>query len=286
MKKVFAILLAMVMVFSLAACSSGGGSEASGDTAEPANRLEAIKARGYIEMATEPYFAPYEFIDSSKSGDDQYQGLDIELGKYIAEKLGVELRIVPLEFSAVLASITEGKYDFAASALAYSPGRAENMNMSKGYRFSDEVASYGFLVREDMADSIKEAADTADLVLVTQSGSVQEGFVNDQIPAYKEFKLVSSMTDGFLMVSEGKADACACDINNGQLYADANGGLAIAPFRFVVDESTQGTRVGIPKGEEELTEFINQCIDELRAEGTIDKWYEEYSDYARQLGVD
>ncbi len=237
-------------------------------------------------MATEPYFAPYEFIDSSKSGDDQYQGLDIELGKYIAEKLGVELRIVPLEFSAVLASITEGKYDFAASALAYSPGRAENMNMSKGYRFSDEVASYGFLVREDMIDSIQEAGDTADLVLVTQSGSVQEGFVNDQIPKYKEFKLVSSMTDGFLMVSEGKADACACDVNNGQLYADANGGLAIAPFRFEVDESTQGTRVGIPKGEDELTAFIDQCIDELRAEGTIDKWYEEYSDYARKLGVD
>lgn len=285
MKKVFAILLALAMVFSMAACSSGGG-DSSGDAAEPANRLEAIKARGYIEMATEPYFAPYEFIDSSKSGDDQYQGLDIELGKYIAEKLGVELRIVPLEFSAVLASITEGKYDFAASALAYSPGRAENMNMSKGYRFSDEVASYGFLVREDMIDSIKTADDTADLVLVTQSGSVQEGFVNDQISKYKDFKLVSSMTDGFLMVAEGKADACACDINNGQLYADANGGLAIAPFRFVVDESTQGTRVGIPKGEDELTAFIDQCIDELRAEGTIDKWYDEYSDYARTLGVD
>lgn len=285
MKKVFAILLALAMVFSMAACSSSGG-DSSGDAAEPANRLEAIKARGYIEMATEPYFAPYEFIDSSKSGDEQYQGLDIELGKYIAEKLGVELRIVPLEFSAVLASITEGKYDFAASALAYSPGRAENMNMSKGYRFSDEVASYGFLVREDMIDSIKTADDTADLVLVTQSGSVQEGFVNDQISKYKDFKLVSSMTDGFLMVAEGKADACACDINNGQLYADANGGLAIAPFRFVVDESTQGTRVGIPKGEDELTAFIDQCIDELRAEGTIDKWYDEYSDYARTLGVD
>ena len=282
MKKTIAILLALILVFSLAACSSGGGDGG----AKASNRLEEIKERGYIEMATEPYFAPYEFIDSSKEGDEQYQGLDIELGKYIAEKLGVELRIVPLEFSAVLASITEGKYDFAASALAYSPGRAENMNMSKGYRFSDEVASYGFLVREADQDMIKTAEDTADLVLVTQSGSVQEGFVNDQIPKYKEFKLVSSMTDGFLMVSEGKADACACDINNGQLYADANGGLAIAPFRFVVDESTQGTRVGIPKGEEELTEFINQCIDELRAEGTIDKWYEEYSDYARKLGVD
>ena len=281
MKKVLAAILALTMIFSLAACSGNGGGSST-----PANRLEAIKARGYIEMATEPYWAPMEFIDSSKSGDDQYQGVDIELGKYIAKQLGVELKIVPLEFSAVLASITEGKYDMAISALAYSPARAENMNMSVGYRFGAEVASYGFILREGEEGKIKTAEDCKDLILVTQSGSVQEGFVNEQIPAYKELKLVSSMTDGYLMVSEGKADACATDCSNGQLYADANGGLAIASFRFEVDESTQGTRVGIPKGEDELTEFINQCIAELRAEGTIDKWYDEYADYARSLGIE
>ena len=281
-KRITALVLALVFALALTAC--GGGSKAE----QPANRLEAIKARGYIEVCTEPYFAPYEFIDSSKQGDEQYVGMDIEIAKYIAEKLGVELRLVPLEFSAVLASVTEGKYDLAISALAYSPARAESMNLSKGYRFDEnETSNYGFLVREEDADKYPTAESFADAVLVTQSGSVQEGFVKDQIPACKEFKVVSSMTDGFLMVKEGKADACACDINNGQLYADANGGLAIAnEFRFAIDESTQGTRVGIPKGEEELTEYINQCIDELRAEGTIDKWYEEHSDYARQLGVD
>ena len=280
-KRITALVLALVFALALTAC--GGGSKAE----QPANRLEAIKARGYIEVCTEPYFAPYEFIDSSKQGDEQYVGMDIEIAKYIAEKLGVELRLVPLEFSAVLASVTEGKYDLAISALAYSPARAESMNLSKGYRFDEnETSNYGFLVREEDADKYPTAESFADAVLVTQSGSVQEGFVNDQISKYKDFKLVSSMTDGFLMVAEGKADACACDINNGQLYADANGGLAIAPFRFVVDESTQGTRVGIPKGEDELTAFIDQCIDELRAEGTIDKWYDEYSDYARTLGVD
>ena len=253
LKRIVSLVLALLFALALAAC---GGSKAE----QPANRLEAIKARGYIEVCTEPYFAPYEFIDSSKQGDEQYVGMDIEIAKYIAEKLGVELRLVPLEFSAVLASVTEGKYDLAISALAYSPARAESMNLSKGYRFDEnETSNYGFLVREEDADKYPTAESYADAVLVTQSGSVQEGFVKDQIPAYKEFKVVSSMTDGFLMVKEGKADACACDINNGQLYADANGGLAIAnEFRFEIDESTQGTRVGIPLGETELTDFVNQ----------------------------
>ncbi len=281
-KRITALVLALVFALALTAC--GGGSKAE----QPANRLEAIKARGYIEVCTEPYFAPYEFIDSSKQGDEQYVGMDIEIAKYIAEKLGVELRLVPLEFSAVLASVTEGKYDLAISALAYSPTRAESMNLSKGYRFDEnESSNYGFLVREEDADKYPTAESFADAVLVTQSGSVQEGFVKDQIPACKEFKVVSSMTDGFMMVKEGKADACACDINNGQLYADANGGLAIAnEFRFAIDESTQGTRVGIPLGETELTDFVNQCIDELLAEGKTNQWYEEYSEYARSLGLD
>ena len=281
-KRITALVLALVFALALTAC--GGGSKAE----QPANRLEAIKARGYIEVCTEPYFAPYEFIDSSKQGDEQYVGMDIEIAKYIAEKRGVELRLVPLEFSAVLASVTEGKYDLAISALAYSPARAESMNLSKGYRFDEnETSNYGFLVREEDADKYPTAESFADAVLVTQSGSVQEGFVKDQIPACKEFKVVSSMTDGFLMVKEGKADACACDINNGQLYADANGGLAIAnEFRFAIDESTQGTRVGIPLGETELTDFVNQCIDELLAEGKTNQWYKEYSEYARSLGLD
>ena len=281
-KRITALVLALIFALALAAC--GGGSKEE----TPVNRLEAIKQRGYIEVCTEPYFAPYEFIDSNKQGDEQYVGMDIEIAKYIAEKLGVELRIVPLEFSAVLASITEGKYDLAISALAYSPTRAESMNLSKGYRFDEnETSNYGFLVREEDVDKYPTAESYADAVLVTQSGSVQEGFVKDQIPACKEFKVVSSMTDGFLMVKEGKADACACDINNGQLYADANGGLAIAnEFRFTIDESTQGTRVGIPLGETELTDFVNQCIDELLAEGKTNQWYAEYSDYARSLGIE
>ena len=94
MKKIVALLLVLTTVFALAAC---------GSKSEPKDRLAKIKEQGYMEMVTEPYFAPFEFIDPSKEGDAQYVGMDIELGKKIAEKIGVELKIVPLEFSAVLA---------------------------------------------------------------------------------------------------------------------------------------------------------------------------------------
>ena len=106
--------------------------------ASASNRLEDILERGYIEVATEPAFAPNEFVDPTKTGDDQYVGADIELANYIADSLGVELRLKPMDFTTVLGSITTGKYDLAISALAYTPERAEAMNLSKGYYYGSE----------------------------------------------------------------------------------------------------------------------------------------------------
>ena len=215
-------------------------------------------------------------------------GSDIELARYIAEKLGVECHIIPLEFEAVLTGITEGKYDMAISALAYTPARAEAMEMSKGYKFSDEKIQYGLMVREENLDKIKNADDLADKTIVYQSGSLHEQFAKEHVPACKEEKRVSATTDGFLMVQEGKADAVITAVSTAQLYIDANEGcgMAIVPdFEFVVDESTQGERVCMPKGETELCDKINEIVDEVVESGIYDEWFEEYEEYAKSLGL-
>lgn len=268
----------------LAAAEDKEETEATGS----GNRLEEIKARGYLEVATEPYFAPNEFIDPSKEGDDRYVGADMELAHYIADALGVECRIIPLDFTAVLSSVTEGKYDMAISALAYTPARAEAMELSKGYYYDEETVWYGLLVREEDLDEIQSAEGLGDKVIVVQSGSLQEMFAQEQVPAYKEMKRVSATTDGFLMVQENKADACITAGATAELYLEANPdcGMAIVPdFRFVVDESTQGTRIGMKKGETELLEEVNRIIDQMTEEGLYEEWYEEYSQYAASLGI-
>lgn len=279
MKKLLAFLLCALIILSLVGC---GATKDEGK-----DRLAKIKEKGYIEMATEPYWAPNEFIDSSKSGDEQYVGMDIELGKAIAEKIGVELKIVPLEFSAVLSGVTEGKYDMGISALAWSKERAEAMNMSVGYNLTrSENSGYGFLVRAGEEDKWCDAEAAKNAVIVTQSGSVQEGFYKGFIGECKELKLVSAMTDGYLAVSEGKADICITDCTSAQLYADANGGLAVPAFRFDVKEEN-GTRVVTPKEDtESLMAVINEVVTELEQSGQIQQWKEEYTAYAKTLGVE
>lgn len=264
------------------------GSQSAHHGSSEGNRLEQIISRGYMEVATEPYFAPNEFIDPSKNGDEKYVGADIELAKYIAKELGVECRIVPLDFTSVLSSITEGKYDMAISALAYTPARAEAMELSKGYYYDSESVTYGLMVRTEDLGEIKGAGDLADKTMVVQSGSIQEMFANEQVPAYKDLKRVSATTDGFLMVQEKKVDAVITAVTTAQLYIDANPscGMSIVPdFEFAVDESTQGERIGITKGETELLEAVNAIIDDVEQQGLYEKWYQEYKEYAAGLGL-
>ena len=278
MKKMIAFLLAAILVLGCTACGSKKD--------EGNDRLAQIKEKGYIELCTEPYFAPFEYVDPTKTGDDQYQGMDMEVAKYIADKLGVDLKITALDFTAVLAGVADGKYDFAISAIAYSPERAEAMRLSDVYYATN--TGYGFIVRSEDVGKYTDIDSLKDAVVITQSGSVQEALYNQYVKgACKEFKLVANMTDGYLAVSEGKADVCICSTASASLYAQANGGLAIPDFRFDVDPNMNGVCVAMPtEGTESLAELINQCIAELNESGKPEEWYSQYEAAAAELGIE
>ena len=279
MKKLIALMLLSLMLLSLTACGSSG---------EEKDRLAQIKEAGKITMVTEPYFAPMEFIDPNKTGADQFQGVDIEIAKYIADKLGVELEIVAMDFTPLLVAMADGKYDMSLSAIAYSPVRAEAMNLSNVYYSAG--GGYGFICRSEDVDKYTSIASLEGATVITQSGSVQEYLYNDQIKdavKVKEFKLVDNMTTAYLAVSEGKADVCVCSLSSAELYADANGGLACPDFLLEVDPNMNGTVVALaPEGTDSLMEVINECIAELTAAGKIDEWNTEYKAYALKLGIE
>ena len=278
MKKIIAFLLAAILVLGCTAC---GNKKDEGN-----DRLAQIKEKGYIELCTEPYFAPFEYVNPTKTGDDQYQGMDMEVAKYIADKIGVELKITALDFTAVLAGVADGKYDFAISAIAYSPERAEAMRLSNVYYATN--TGYGFIVRSEDVGKYTDIDSLKDAVVITQSGSVQEALYNQYVNgACKEFKLVANMTDGYLAVSEGKADVCICSTASASLYAQANGGLDIPDFRFEVDPNMNGVCVAMPtEGTESLAELINQCIAELNETGKPEEWYSQYEAAAAELGIE
>lgn len=253
------------------------------------NLLEQILAKGKMTMATSPDYAPYEFIDATKTGADKYVGADIELAKYIANELGVELEIKAMDFSAVLVAISEGKVDMAISGIGYKPERADAMEFSKAYNTGEGESSSnlcsgdGLLVLKGNEKDYAQLSDFATKTIAAQSASLQEGLVQTQIPD-ATIQTIASLSDGVLRVQSQKVDALAISCSTGTQYVNANDNLAMLSFGFEANAS-DGTMVGIPKGEVELVEAINQIIDDVLAQGLYASWEETYTEYVDQLGI-
>ena len=251
-------------------------------------RLSLIRERGVLRVVTDPYFAPQEFIDPDLSGQDQYQGADMKLAALIAEKMNVELEIIPLDFTQVLSSMTTGEYDLAISALSYTPGRASSMELSKGYYYASGGSGAGLLIRKEDADVLTGPDDLSGKNLVVQQGSLQELLVAQNLTDYDQFRRVPSIQEVYDLVSNGVCDAAGVDTESAQLYINNNPDCNLTLMKGVVfdlEEQFEGDRIAGPKDDLELMYFINGVIDEVLSSGLYDKWYKEASARAAELGL-
>ena len=251
-------------------------------------RLGRIREKGVLTVATEPDYAPQEFVDPSLKGQDMYVGADMELARLIAERMGVELEIVPMEFTKVLSAVTAGTCDLAISGLAYTPGRAASMTMSMGYHYSKEQAGTGILIREEDKDDIKGIEDLKDRDIAAQSGSLQEMHMAENVLNYRQFYRLSSMQEVYDFLEDGRADAALADVETAQMYIESNpecGLMLVDDVTFTLDEQLQGDRVAAPKDELQLVYFVNGVIREVLENGQYEKWFEEYTLLASELGL-
>ena len=249
-------------------------------------RLARIRSLGKLTVATSPYYPPQEFIDESKTGMDRFSGADMELARLIARRMGVELEIVPMEFTDVMSSVADGTYDLAVSALSFTSGRAAVLEMSKGYYYSGEQASSGLVIRAKNADAIRSVADLAERDIVAQRGSLQETMATDNIPFYRKFRRLPSAGDVYDAVMAGKADAGVVDVGIARVYIENHPdcGLMIVPdVSFALQPQYTGDRIAAKKGEIELIYFVNGVIDEVLASGQYETWFTYYAHESSSL---
>lgn len=271
MKKLFCAALAAAM---LMATMSGCGSSQ--------NRLEKILESGKLVLATSPDFAPLEFEDLS-SGEAQYVGSDIELAKYIAEKLGVELEISAMDFSAVQAAIPSGQADIAISGFAKTEERAQNMELSTPFNITED-GGQTVLVAKGQGANYTAADDFSGLQIGAQNGSLQYNLVSEQLPDDVEIVPVGSLNDGVLMLETGKIDALASDLSNAELLLESHDGIETTDFMF--EYSSEGNVAAVKKGETELIEAVNEIIEEVNELGLYEQWKDEATELAKSLGLE
>ncbi len=305
-KRAVALLLALLMLPVLSGAEDAGeqgetpyqvnewnfletSMDISGGIPENASGVLArIRERGAVRVATEPFFPPQEFIDPDLDGQETYAGADMKLARLIAERMGVELEIVPLDFTDVFIAVQEGTCDLAISAIAYTPGRAYSLTLSKGYYYTAGVASTGVMIRKEDAETLTSLDALADKTLTAQRGSLQESLGADNVRLYQEFIRVESAMDTYQLLMEKKADAAFVDIETAEAFIEHNPdcGLQMMPgVFFALEEQYQGDRIAGKTGELELIAFVNGVLDEVLEKGLYLAWIAEAQQRASELGM-
>ena len=197
MKKVLCVLLAAAMVFAFAACGKGSG-----------DKFVPVK-EGKFTVAISPDFAPMEFVDLSKTGQDQFVGFDVSLAKFLADELGLELEIKPMDFGACQAAVQSKSVDCSISGYSVTDERKENFNLSDYYYAGDNETQQSIIVTKDKEGKFTTAESFAGMTIGAQAASLQYNLVTTQLPASVEVKQFTDLGTAVISLTEGKIDALA-----------------------------------------------------------------------------
>lgn len=254
MKKLISAALVLAMVLSFAGCNS--------------SKKETLK------VATSPDFAPMEFVDSSKKGQESYVGFDIALAKYIAEGLGKELEIVPMSFDACQVAVEVGSVDMSISGFSWTAKRAENYNMSDYYYAGDNETEQTIVTTKANEGKFTSAADFSGKKIAAQTASLQLDLCKEQLPADCEIVEIGDLTTAFLQLQNGDFDGIAVAVGQAKVFISNNAETtALSGFDFEVDPKSVGNVVLMPKGADELTAKVNEILAKAYNEGLYEKWY-------------
>ena len=278
MKKLFALLLTLAMVLPLAAC--GGKEEPAPDTQEPSGTEEPTETAittvvdGVLTVATSPDFAPYEFYAVDESGNANLAGFDMALAQYIADYLGLELDVIPMDFDGVLSEVTAGNVDLGMAGLSPDPDRMEAMDFSDIYYMGGQ----SLVVTQDNKDKWSALEDLNDpsLSIGAQLGSIQYDLAVENTPDANIVQL-AKVTDVVSELLGGKLDAGFIETVVAESYAKNYPDLYIA---FDVPYEVEGSSIGVVKNNEALLAGVNEAIAAALADGSMDNFVAEANELA------
>ena len=278
MKKLFALLLTMAMVLSLAAC--GGKKEEPAPTEEPAKTEEPAAPElttvtpGKLTVATSPDFAPYEFYAIDENGNANLAGFDMALAQYIADYLGLELEVVPMDFDGVLAEVTAGNVDLGMAGLSPDPERMEAMDFSDIYYMGGQSLVVTQANKDKWA-SLEELNDPS-VSIGAQLASIQYDLAMENTPDADVVQL-AKVTDVVSELLGGKLDAGYIETVVAESYAKNYPDLYIA---FDWPYELEGSAIGVVKRNEALLAGVNEAIAAALADGSMDDFVAQANEQA------
>lgn len=261
MKKMIALAMVLAMLSGLF-MMAGGAEKAAPATVIP----------GMLTVATSPDFAPMEFVDATREGQDMFVGFDITLAKYIAQQLGLELLITPMSFDACQTAVYAGTVDMAISGFSWTEERAENYNISNYYHAGDNEDQQTLITLAANGDKYATAQGLEGAKIGAQNASLQQSLTAEQLPD-NEMVLFSDLGTAVLQLRNGDFDCLAVAKGNGDAIIASNPDIAQSGFFFEVDEKYTGNVILLQKGNDAMTEAVNEAL--ASSAELWNGWYQE-----------
>ena len=283
MKKMIAMLLALVMALSLMACGSTNTNNGGNDNANTGDEAQP-EAKTTLVVGVSADYAPFEFMYPDAGGNMVYGGIDISVAQYVADELGLTMQVENMSFDNLLASLDKGDFDIVLSAMEATPERLENADFSDPY-YTDVPPA--ILVKADKADQYKTLADFSGKSVGAQTATTKLDMVNDMEGVTPV--ALSSVLDLVNELVYDKVDAILVDGGVAQQYADANPDLVIAEASSELGEAAPyciAVAKGDPKG---LLDGINAAIAKMTAENKIETFIadaDSLADVAVEVSAD
>jgi ABC-type amino acid transport substrate-binding protein len=256
-----AAVAAALAALALAASGCSAGSTASADTAP----------KEKFTIATSGTFRPITFSEGGK-----LTGFDIEVGTLIADKLGMEAEFVEGQLAGLLPGLNSGKFDAVMSGLTMTEPRKQSITFSTPYLADGAVA----VVKKDNT-SVEQVSKLDGFTVGAIGGSGTESDVK-AVGGFTELKAYPGAPEGFADVAAGRIDVFA----TGRIAAEnfmKNSPLA-AELKIVGDVyGTKPAGVGLPKADTEMKPKVDKIIEDLKADGTLEKLNQKWFGFTVEI---
>lgn len=254
----------------LSACgadsSSAAGSVSSAAAGSAAAAGFTTVEEGKLIMATNAAFPPYEMI----TDDGGFEGIDVEIAAAIAAKLGLELEIADMDFTAAINAPAQGKADLCMAGLTVNEERKKSLD------FTDSYANGVQVVIVPEGSDIASIDDLEGKLIGTQEGTTGYNYcsASPEDGGYGEDAVIA-YTNGATAVQAlltGKVDCVVIDQAPAQEYVKANPGLTILESEFTNEDYA----IAVAKGNSALLEALNTALNELIDDGTVQAIVDSY----------
>lgn len=290
MKKLLGGAMAVMMAASLAACGQSGtqttaagadtaaaGADSTADQSAGAQTDAGTVTPGKLTVGTSPDFAPYEFYHMSADGKYELTGFDIALAQKIADDMGLELEVVPLDFDGILMELQNDNVDLGISGFSPSLERAQSFDFSDIYYTGGQC----LVVRKEDLEKYKDFASLKGQPVGAQTGSIQYELAQENTPEANIIGL-TKVTDIVSQLTTGKLEAAYMETAVAEQYQKNYPEMAIA---FDVEyKDAEGSAVAVKKGNTALLQEVNKVIKAALEDGSMNTYISEAQDLASDEG--